>query len=288
MKKKFNKVSLILVSYKSSKKIEDFIKQISNQIPIIVIENSKDIRIKDKLKKRKNIKVILSKNNGYGSSINFAAKKIKTKYFLVSNPDIQGINLKSLINFYNSAKDLKDKFSVIGPHFTNASKKGHYQTSLRKNLNKIHNVHGSVMFFNKSVFNKIGRFDSNFFMYWEETDYTKRALLKGYSAYQLNTVKVKHEKGNSVEVNSILEKQKLENLYTWHFIWSKYYFYKKHYGLIISLIYFCPIILRILFRIIINSSNKEKYSKYVYRWKGLISSILSKKSFLRLENIKNN
>ena len=46
MKKKFNKVSLILVSYKSSKKIENFINQIPKQIPIIVIENSKDIKIK--------------------------------------------------------------------------------------------------------------------------------------------------------------------------------------------------------------------------------------------------
>ena len=288
MKKKFNKVSLILVSYKSSKKIENFINQIPKQIPIIVIENSKDIKIKKIFKKRKNLQVILSKNNGYGSSINLASKKIKTKYFLVSNPDIEGIKLKSFISFYNTALKLKDKFSVIGPHFINASKKGHYQTSLRKKLNKIHNVHGSVMFFNKAVFNKVGRFDKNFFMYWEETDYTKRAKLKGLFAYQLNTVKVRHEKGKSVEVKNTLEKRNLEKLYTWHFIWSKYYFFKKHYGLLLSLIYFFPIILRILFRIIIYLNNKEKHSKYVYRWKGLISSILSKKSYLRLEKIKCN
>jgi len=288
MKNKFNKVTIVLVSYKSLIKIERFIKKIPSQIPIIIIENSKDNNIKKKLKNKKNIRVILNTNNGYGSSINLACGKIKTQYFLVSNPDIEGVKLSSIKDFYKYAKILKDKFSVIGPHFKNASKKGHYQTSLSYTLKEIHNVHGSVMFFNKRIFNKVGCFDANFFMYWEETDYTKRALKKGFSAYQLNKVKVKHEKGNSVNLKTKEDKQKLKHLYTWHFIWSKYYFYKKHYGLILSLIYFFPIAVRILFRILIHQNNRNKLLKYIYRWRGLKSSIMLKKSLLRLENIKIN
>ena len=42
------------------------------------------------------------------------------------------------------------------------------------------------MFFNKKTFNKINGFDKNIFLYWEETDYTKRAKKIGYKAYQLN------------------------------------------------------------------------------------------------------
>ena len=40
-------------------------------------------------------------------------------------------------------------------------------------------------------------FDEKIFLYWEETDYTKRAIRLGYNAYQLNIVKVKHEKGKA-------------------------------------------------------------------------------------------
>ena len=50
---------------------------------------------------------------------------------------------------------MRDKFSVMGPHFLDAPKKGHYQTSLEHKIKRIHNVHGSTMFFNKKVFKKI-------------------------------------------------------------------------------------------------------------------------------------
>ena len=61
-------------------------------------------------------------------------------------------------------------------------------------------MYGSTMFFNKKIFNKNKGFDKNIFLYWEETDYTKRAKKNGYSAYQINTVKVIHQKGKAVKV----------------------------------------------------------------------------------------
>ena len=280
-------ITIVLVSYKSLKKIRKFIKKIPPITPVIIIENSFDKKIKKLFKNKKQIKVIINKNNGYGSSINLASKKIKTKYFLVSNPDVEGINKNSLINFYKYANILKKKFSVIGPHFKNASKNGHFQTSLKYDIKKIHNVHGSVMFFNKYFFKKIGFFDPNFFMYWEETDYTKRASKLGFFAYQLNKVKVSHEKGSSVDVTTRQDKENLNYLYTWHFIWSKFYYFNKHYGKIFSLIYFIPILTRIIFRILLYKfTRNNKFNKYLYRWNGLINSILGNKSFMRLEKIK--
>jgi len=54
-------------------------------------------------------------------------------------------------------------------------------------------------------------------------------------------------KGN-VEIQNDNEKIAQSNLRTWHFIWSKFYYFNKHYGKFLSLIYFFPIIIRILFR----------------------------------------
>tara|TARA_B100000941_G_C28499568_1_gene553155 strand:- start:1597 stop:2472 length:876 start_codon:yes stop_codon:yes gene_type:complete len=284
---KIKKISIVLVSYNSSKKLVKFIKKIPKQTPILIIDNSKDFKLKKIFKKNKNISIYFKKNEGYGASINYAVKKIKTEYFFVVQPDVRGITKNSLITFYNYAKRLNDKFSVIGPHFKKAPKRGHFQTNLKFDIKKIHNVHGSTIFFNKKVFLKNHGFDTKIFLYWEETDFTKRALKKGYYAYQLNKVKVIHEKGKAVDVKNIKEEQKLIHLYSWHFIWSKFYFFKKHYGKVFALIYFIPTLLRILFRITYYKlTNNNKFLKYYYRLNGVLSSILEKKSFMRLNKIK--
>tara|TARA_B100001093_G_scaffold516916_1_gene596939 strand:+ start:964 stop:1851 length:888 start_codon:yes stop_codon:yes gene_type:complete len=287
MKNELRNITIVLISYKSSKKLQKFINNIPKLLKILIIDNSKDLNLKKIFKKRKNINIFYKKNDGYGCSINFAAKKIKTPYFLVVQPDVTGINKKSLLNFYKYAKKLQDSFSVIGPHFIDAPTKGHYQTNLKHDIKKIHNIHGSTMFFNKINFNKVKGFDKNIFLYWEETDYTKKSTKKNYYAYQLNKVKVKHEKGKSVLTKNRKEKIELENLYTWHFIWSKYYFYNKYYGRIISILVFIPTIFRVLFRLIIyKGKNVEKYNKYFFRWNGLKSSLMLKKSSLRLSTIE--
>ena len=286
MKNILNKISIVLVCYNSSFKLRKFIKNIQIKKKILLIDNSKDYSLKKNFSKKKNIKVFYKKNDGYGSSINFASKKINTPYFLVVQPDVTGINKKSLLKFYEYSKKLKDNYSVIGPHFLNASKKGHFQTNTIYKIKEIHNVHGSTMFFNKNVFNKVNGFDKNIFLYWEETDYTKRAKKKGYKAYQLNLVKVKHEKGKAVKTINSVEDEKLKNLFIWHFIWSKFYYFKKHYSFFLASLYFFPIIIRIFFRLIIyKNNNGNKFKKYYCRWDGLKNSILGNKSHMRLDKL---
>ena len=289
MKKILNKISIVLVCYNSSFKLKKFVQKIPNETKIFIIDNSKDYFLKKIFRSKKNVKIYFKKNDGYGSSINFAAKKIKTPYFLVVQPDVTGIKKSSLIKFYKYAKKIKDKFSVIGPHFLNASKSGHFQTNLKYKIKEIHNVHGSTMFFNKKIFNKNKGFDKNIFLYWEETDYSKRASKNGYKAYQLNIVKVRHEKGKAVKTSNLKDIEKLENLYTWHFIWSKFYYFNKHYGKLLSLIYFTPILIRILFRMsVYKLIESDKFTKYYCRWDALKSSILNKKSLMRLDKIPTN
>ena len=139
-------------------------------------------------------------------------------------------------------------------------------------------IHGSCMFINKNCFEKIGGFDINFFLYFEETEYFSKQ--KGFITYQVNSSKVTTT-GRSVE--NISNDKSFSNILIWHFIWSKYYFNKLKYGKLISLIIFLPILIRtfmkFLFYMIIR--NKNKFEKYKFRLSGLINSILEKKSSLR-------
>ena len=70
-----NDVTIVLVSFYSEKIILKYIKKLSG-FKIIIVENSKNLFLKKKLKNEKNIKVFVSKKNlGFGASINFAKKK---------------------------------------------------------------------------------------------------------------------------------------------------------------------------------------------------------------------
>ena len=148
-------ISIVIVSYNSAKKIVKLIKKIPYQVPILIIDNSNDDSLKKIFKKNKNISLYFKKNDGYGSSINYAAKRIKTEYFFVIQPDVRGINTNSLITFLKYAKKLKNNFSVIGPHFLKAPISGHNQTDLKYDIKEIDSVHGSTIFFKRNMFSVI-------------------------------------------------------------------------------------------------------------------------------------
>ena len=63
-------------------------------------------------------------------------------------------------------------------------------------------ISGACMFFKKKTFDLLGGFDEFFFLYFEESDFCLRAH-KIYKNYQINTIKVKHNVGTSVEAKNI-------------------------------------------------------------------------------------
>ena len=284
MIKSSKEVTIIIISHKSKKKIINLIKNISNAFKIIIVENSSDKSIEREFSKQgKNIQIIFSENNGYGSAINLARTHVATKYFFVLNPDMQKIDDKLINDFYDSAKDLNDNFGALGPRFENVSEKSHKQSNINDKYGQIKSISGSAMFFCTDVFDKNGGFDENFFLYFEETDYCYRSNKNKYKIYQVNSQCVYHDIGTSVETSSEEEANRFKDLYAWHFIWSKFYFTKKKKGFFLSLFIFAPILLRTIIKIVyykgIRNIPQEKH--YQIRLDGLLSSIKGQKSTKR-------
>lgn len=280
-------ITIVIISHRSKKKVLNLIENISNRIKIIIIENSFDKSIENEISKLgKNIKIIFSENNGYGSAINLARKSVITKYFFVLNPDMQKIDDKLISVFCNSAKELNDNFGALGPRFENVSEKSHKQSNIYEKYGQIESISGSAMFFCTEIFDKNGGFDENFFLYFEETDYCFRSNKNNYKIYQINSQKVYHKIGTSVETKNDKETKNLRDLYTWHFMWSKFYFFKKSYGKLFALIYFFPIFLRIIIRVLFYKIIKKqiKKEKYLLRLDALSNSIKGSKSFKRLND----
>ena len=271
-------VTIIIIAYKSEKMIKDFIKKIPSTIKTIIIDNSQNYKLKKSIEEEyKNISVYLKENDGVSSALNCAVDKIKTKYFLQISPDLE-FNFKDLNIFLNFAKIKDNRFAALGPRFLEVKEKSHKQINENLKFGVIDSIHGSCMFINKESFLKIGKFDENFFLYFEETEYCYRAKKKGYFSYQINDIKV-ITKGRSVN----LENENFSNILIWHFIWSKFYFHKKKYGKLLSIIIFLPLLVRILFKIILYTITKNETStiKYKTRFDGLLKSIKGQKSDLR-------
>ena len=281
-----NKITIVLISHKSRELILKFINNLSKNIQILVIENSSDFDLEKDIKDYKNVEIKFMNNNGYGSAINYASSYILTKYFFVFSPDIKNVD-DELISIFEEKAQIIKTFGALGPRFLNVTEKSHRQSNIKEEIGEINSISGSAMCFNKSVFDAIGGFDENIFLYFEETDYCMRAKKMGYKMFQINKMFVDHTRGANagvVKAKNTNEVKKLEKLYSWHFIWSKYYLFVKHHGKLFSLLYFMPILIRILFRINLykfkNDINKKE--KYQSRLNGLITSMRGLKSFKRL------
>ena len=176
-------LTVVLLSHKSKNLITSFVKEIYDKFEIIIIDNSNDRELEKEINQNySNITLKFIENNGYGAAINYASKLIKTNYFLISNPDIEGMNEKNILEFLTSAKTLDDKFSSLGPRYINANTKSHIQSDPTVEIAEMKFISGACMFFKKEIFDSLGGFDEKFFLYFEESDFCLRAykLNKNY------------------------------------------------------------------------------------------------------------
>tara|TARA_B100000787_G_C16195007_1_gene300138 strand:+ start:84 stop:950 length:867 start_codon:yes stop_codon:yes gene_type:complete len=288
MEKKFNTITIVLISHRSKELVVNFIKNLSKEIKILIVDNSDDLILKKAIDEFDNVKIMFTKNKGYGSSINFAKSHIKTKYFFVFSPDVKIID-NNIIELFQKKIPTIDNFGALGPRFMNVNNKTHKQSNIDKEIDEIEAIHGSAMLFETSVFDKIGGFDENIFLFFEEIDFCKRSRKMGYNIFQLNTARVIHPKGKRsgvVETKNLNELKKLKNFYSWHFMWSKFYINQKQYSYFLALIYFLPVAAKVEIKILYYKIKKDKdnIEKYKARLSGLVNSMMKKKSNRRLNN----
>jgi len=136
------------------------------------------------------------------------------------------------------------------------------------------------MFLNISEFKQIGFFDENFFFYFEEIDLCKRLLKQHKKIYLEPNIVINHTGGKSHD-KSLNKPMELSR--NWHWMWSTFYYHKKHNGFIISFLRVLPklgsAVLKIIFYTLF--LNKEKKEIYYHRYSGLINAIMGKSSWYR-------
>ncbi len=157
-------------------------------------------------------KIYLPKNIGFGHGNNVAIKASTAKYVVLLNNDCVANRhwLSSLIKLADSDEKIFSVSSKIKryPKILNQIQNagsvvfqdgygrdiGAIVTQDRQQLyeiddgqynqaREVYSTCGAAALYRKSILNKIGLFDSNFFMYYEDTELCERARLAGYQNY---------------------------------------------------------------------------------------------------------
>jgi len=293
-------ITIVIVTYQTERKIlRKCLKSINKKFKILIIENSE--KFEDQklfLKEFKNLKIICSGLNlGYGGGNNFGLNKVKTRYALILNPDTQlefdfFHNLKKIIksynNFYLIGCSQKNKNSSLPAGNFDEEKNKHFKELLNTkklgSIAKVDWIRGFSMIVDLKKFNKKNIFDKNYFLYLEEIDLCKSIKDKGGNIYFSKKLRVKHLGFKGSFGASKLKSERAENLRNWHYMWSSFYFYKKNYNYFFALKKMIGKLLRSLFKTLFYSLTfqKTKKNKYLYRFLGIISSMIGMSSFFRI------
>lgn len=234
-------VSIIIVNYKTpeltANAIRSALKQQGINTEIIVIDNASQDHSVEYLHKQfpHQIKLIAnSENIGFGRANNLAFKECHGRYIYLLNPDAEIESDYGLANLMQFA-DQNSQFGIIGTAIYEPRKKRWVKpqsqypkekelrtTTLGKLPGHWAWILGASMFIRREVYEKIGGFDADFFLYGEETDLCLRTRKAGYAIGFCDSVKIKHISGatetKSTPYETWLRKQR-----------GFYLFCKKHY-----------------------------------------------------------
>lgn len=255
------KLSIIIVNYNVKEFILNLLKSITSaakdfSYEVIIVDNASDDGSIEVIKEKyPSVNLIVnSKNVGFGKANNQALLQAKGNYFLLLNPDtiVKEDTFEKMFDFFEKNPEagmagckvlnpdgtlqLACRRSFPGP-WTSFTKVAGLSTLFPKNKlfakynltyldeNKSYEVDaisGSFMFMRKEVYEKIGGFDPEFFMYGEDLDLCFRVQKSGYKVYYVHSTEIIHYKGESTKRSSLDE--------TKVFYDAMHLFVKKHFS----------------------------------------------------------
>ena len=284
-------LSIVVVTFKSENVIHDCIKSIPGDIDILIVDNSSDNNFKANIEKTyQNVQCILAPSNlGMGSANNLGLKKIKTDFAFIINPDVT-LEKNTIDEIINSMNEI-GSFGIIAPISSN-EKYPNYQSNPNQNLFKekiipfkVKSVDGYAMVLNIKrlnqfkEFNNYKYFDENFFMYLENDDLCMRIKKINEEIYIVPKSKINHLGGGAADIKY---EYQIEMSRNWHWIWSKFYFNKKHHNFFTALTKGLPSFLSAIIKFLLYSFiNKRKKDIYRHRILGFVNALIGKSSHFR-------
>jgi len=223
-------LSIIIVSYNTKDLLKQCLDSIYGKVQDISFEifvvdnNSQDGSPKMVKNLFPKVKLIENKENkGFASANNLAIKKSKGRYVLLLNSDT--IVLPGSLSRMKQFMDETPRAGATGCKLINPD--GSLQSFGRglkrirgKGVREVDWVEAACFMVRQRVIDEIGLMDENFFFYSEDMDWCRRMRLAGWKIFCISRAKVIHYGRGSTEAYK-----------------SGYYYARKHFGIVIAIIY---------------------------------------------------
>lgn len=229
-------LSIIIVNYRGWKHLRDCLNSIKafdgkmfDYEVIIVDNNSADGKIDEFIAEFNSFIFIRNKvNGGFANGCNLGSTFSTGEYLLFLNPDtiaseravgklIENAKAEKrcFISSCNQVNERNEASTAMGlfPEFGTVTGFGRMMfrllnsKKLAKKIQSVNNriypdwVSGSVMMIGRKVFNDIGGFDEDFWMYYEDTDLCRRARDKGGEIVYYTDITIRHIHGGSSRID---------------------------------------------------------------------------------------
>lgn len=213
--------------------------------------------------------VVNRKNRGYSRGVNQGIKLSKGRMALILNPDIivQNGSLERLIEFMNGTPDagiiaakllypdgrlqhscrtfytfktLLLRRTFLGRLFPGALREHLMMDYDHEKARKVDWVTGACMLVRREAFERVGRMDERFFLYFEDVDWCFRMKNHGWAVYYVPEAVLVHRYERS-SAKSMLKKPfvlHLLSLFRYYEKWDRvFYFFRRHRGSLVSLVF---------------------------------------------------
>lgn len=293
-------VSVIIVNYNCEGYLPQCLKSLYKEtkdiiIEVIVVDNASTDKSLDYIRKQfPQVHIIENgKNLGFGAANNVGALVAKGNYLLLLNPDTILCNNAVKILYDNAVTagtgigccggNLLDEqlhpaniggnfpslfqlFSDIGFRFFYPAyyKRKVSLLSTIDNLppgNEIQSVCGADLLIKKNVFEEMGGFDEDYFLYFEDTDLSYRLYKHGYKNYIFPDAKIMHLESAAIADN---RSEKLNLKKFKYFEHGKQLFFKKTHPKSIILIVKFFTVLYIFTRWLAHKGNFTQYCRMMW------------------------
>ncbi len=235
-------LTIIIVTYNSSQIIKNCLSNINfDKYDVVIVDNaSLDNTINLVKSSFSKVKIIKSnKNIGFSRANNLALRQVVTKYSLILNPDaiikesdIEHIlfKMKQYQNVATAGPLVLEQYPINSKEIATKQKgaekdfatiKDNFRQKIDDECYFVRFIIGAAIFFNMDLMRKIGFFDENIFMYYDDDEICNRVNKNGYFNMISTNSFALHIGGASSS-----GQEKFRSIYkkNWHLNgWSKHY-----------------------------------------------------------------
>lgn len=248
------KLSVVILNYNVRYFLEQCILSVQKtsknlDAEIIVIDNASSDDSCEMVKTQfPSVTLIENKENvGFSKANNQAVAIAKGEYVCILNPDtaVAEDTFSQCISFYEAQKSI----GALGIYYMDGTgnflpeckrnlptpsrsllkilgiaggRKGYYAKFLpEKETGMVEILAGAFLFIKKSIYDEVGGFDEDYFMYGEDIDLSYKLIKAGYTNFYNGSLQVLHYKGESTQKDSA---------YLNRFYGAMDIFYKKHFS----------------------------------------------------------